>query len=406
MIRSFTGTNGMDQDEIKRILYFWQDCSEKGKEESMNKREFLRYGVLGSGALITGMAYPAGLLATPPDKLGKWSREGMYWIETPRGIKCLICPNECTLKENELSTCRNRTISGNKLYTIAYGNPCAVHIDPVEKKPFYHFLPSSTAYSIATAGCNFACLNCQNWTISQVSPRETKNYDLMPERVVEECLKYKCESIAYTYSEPFTFYEYTLNTAKIARERGIRNIMHSAGYINDEPLRNLCRYMDAANIDLKSFSDSIYLKLSGGKLQPVLNTLKVLKEEKVWLEITNLIVPGWTDDLVMIKDMCQWLYENGFQDTPLFFSRFHPMHKLTQLPSTPVALLNAAREIAQQTGLRFVYTGNVPGSEAGNTFCPSCKRLLITRKGYTVVENNITSGKCSYCDESIPGIWN
>jgi pyruvate formate lyase activating enzyme len=383
----------------------------KRANTTLSKREFLKCGLLGTGAILSGVAFPVAanpllaFLPNPSDELWKWSKEGLYYSETPRGIKCLICPNECTLKENELSTCHNRINIGNKLYTIAYGNPCAVNIDPVEKKPFYHFLPSSNAFSIATAGCNFACLNCQNWTISQVSPKETQNYDLMPARVVEECLKNQCESIAYTYSEPITFYEYTIDTAKIAREKGLRNILHSAGYINEEPLRNLCKYIDAANIDLKSFKESLYLKLSAGKLQPVLNTLKVLKEEGVWLEITNLLVPGWTDDLEMVKEMCTWLHDNGFDDTPIFFSRFQPLYKLTQLPATPLATIVRAREIALQSGLKYVYSGNVPGSESENTDCPKCKKALILRKGYTVLENKLNNGNCTFCGEKIPGVW-
>jgi pyruvate formate lyase activating enzyme len=383
----------------------------KREKTTYSKREFLKCGLLGTGAILSGIGNPLSanpvsiFTDIPEDKLWKWSKEGLYYSETPRGVKCLICPNECTLKENEVSTCHNRINVGNKIYTIAYGNPCAVNIDPVEKKPFYHFLPSSRAFSIATAGCNFACLNCQNWTISQVSPRETQNFDLMPARVVEECLKNKCESIAYTYSEPITFYEYTIDTAKIAREKGLKNILHSAGYINEEPLRNLCKYIDAANIDLKSFRESIYLKLSAGKLQPVLNTLKVLKEEGVWLEITNLVVPGWTDDLVMIKEMCAWLHNNGFDDTPVFFSRFQPLYKLTQLPVTPIATIEKAREIAMKEGLKYVYSGNVPGTESENTYCPKCKKAIVLRKGYTVLENNLDNGNCKYCREKIPGVW-
>lgn len=330
----------------------------------------------------------------------------MYYEVTPRGVKCMICPNECTLKLDELSDCHNRINKENTLHTMAYGNPCAIHIDPIEKKPLYHFLPGSRVFSIATAGCNLACLNCQNWTISQVSPTETRNYDLMPDRVVAETLGNKCQSIAYTYSEPITFYEYTLDSSRVAHEQGIRNVMVSAGYINEEPLRNLAPHIDAANIDLKSFKESIYLKLNAGKLQPVLDTLRILLEEKVWLEITNLVVPNWTDDFDMIREMCEWLYANGFQDCPLHFSRFHPMYKLTQLPPTPVATLEKAREIALQSGIRFVYIGNVPGTKASNTVCPACKRNLVERRGYTIVSNKITEGKCSYCNEPIPGTWN
>jgi pyruvate formate lyase activating enzyme len=280
-----------------------------------------------------------------------------------------------------------------------------VNIDPVEKKPLLHFLPSSSAFSIATAGCNLACLNCQNWTISQSSPLDTENYELMPQAVVDEAVRNKCKSIAYTYSEPITFFEYTYDTCRIARTRGIRNILVSAGYINDGPLREFAKNFDAANIDLKSFSEQTYLKLNGGSLKTVLNTLLVLKEMNVWLEITNLVVPEWTDDLKMITQMCTWLKANGFENYPLHFSRFHPQYKLTRLPATPVSVLEKARDIAINAGLKFVYMGNVSGTEASDTFCPKCKKLIVERKGFTVISNNIKIGKCGFCGEKIPGAW-
>jgi pyruvate formate lyase activating enzyme len=363
----------------------------------MDKRTFLRTGILGSGCLLClpGERALAGLLAGPTDNdMSKWTREALFYSETPRGVKCLICPNECTLKPGELSDCHNRTNKDGKLYTIAYGNPCAIHIDPIEKKPLNHFLPTSSSFSIATAGCNLACLNCQNWEISQTSPRETRNYDLMPEAVVEQAIKNNCLSISYTYSEPNTFFEYTCDSAKIAREQGIRNVLVSAGYINPDPLRHMLTNVDAANIDLKSFSEEIYLKLNAGKLQPVLDALKIYVEEGVWLEITNLVVPGWTDDLDMIARMCDWLSKNGFRDVPLHFSRFHPTYKLTELPPTPVGTLEKAREI-----------GNVPGHEASNTYCPECGKIVVERKGFQVTTNNLLKGKCKACGTAIPGVW-
>ncbi|MCG8700445.1 MAG: AmmeMemoRadiSam system radical SAM enzyme, partial [Bacteroidales bacterium] len=253
----------------------------------MKKRDFIKTCFCGLGGIAAGgsaHAFSSSQSAT----IDKWSREGMFAVETPRGVKCMICPNECTLKPREISDCRNRMNHNGKLYTIAYGNPCAVHVDPIEKKPLYHFLPSSKSFSIATAGCNLACLNCQNWSISQKSPRETRNVDLMPEKVVEQAIANNCKSIAYTYSEPITFYEYTFDTSMLAREEGVKNVLVSAGYINELPLRKLAKVIDAANIDLKSFSNEIYLKLNAGTLAPILNTLKILKEEGVWLEITNL----------------------------------------------------------------------------------------------------------------------
>ncbi|MCF8230109.1 MAG: AmmeMemoRadiSam system radical SAM enzyme, partial [Bacteroidales bacterium] len=301
----------------------------------------------------------------------------MYYISTPRGIKCLLCPQACVLKEGEVGDCKTNVNYGEKLYSITYGNPCAVHVDPIEKKPLFHFLPETLAFSIATAGCNLACLNCQNWEISQSSPKETRNYDLFPDQVVKKAKEYQCQSIAYTYSDPVAFYEYTYDTSKLAREEGLKNVLISAGYINEEPLRELCKYADAANIDLKSFSNEIYEMLNAGTLEPILNTLKILKEEGIWLEITNLVVPDWTDDFDMIKKMCAWLAENGFEDTPLHFSRFHPTYKLQKLPPTPRSTLMKARETGFSEGLKYVYVGNIPGTDAENTYCPNCNKLII-----------------------------
>jgi len=266
---------------------------------------------------------------------GKFSRESPYSVVTPKGVKCQICPNHCILREGTDSICRTHIVKDGKLFTTAYGNPCSVHVDPIEKKPLFHFLPASSSFSIATAGCNLACLNCQNWEISQQSPAMMQNVELFPDNVVEDAIKTGCKSIAYTYSEPIAFYEYTLDTAKIARSKGVKNLFISNGYINEKPMRDLARYLDAANIDLKSFSGETYARFNGGSLQPVLNTLKILKEEGVWLEITNLIVPGWTDNMDMIKEMCDWLYKNGYQNQPLHFSRFFPLYKLSSLPFTP-----------------------------------------------------------------------
>ena len=369
----------------------------------MNKREFLKQGLAATGAIACSPLM--GFSGETSEKLWKWSKEGLYWSPTPRGAKCLICPNECIIKEGESGLCHNRINLDGKIYSIAYGNPCAVNIDPIEKKPFNHFLPGTKAFSIGTAGCNLACLNCQNWTISQVSPKETRNYDLMPDQVVAQAIANKCPSIAYTYSEPISFYEYTFDSAKLARQEDIKNVLVTAGYINDEPLRNLLKYIDAARVDLKSFSNDIYLKLSAGALDPVLNTLKTMTGLGVWLEIINLVVPGWTDDLGMIKRMCNWLAENGLSNTPLHFSRFHPDYKLTQLSATPVAVLTQARDIALSAGIKYVYIGNVPGLDAENTFCPKCHEVVIERKGFSILQKNLEKGACKKCGEKIPGIW-
>ena len=378
----------------------------------MNKRDFIKAGIMiGCAACLQRrnrlLAFGSSLSPEPhdPTDLWKWSHEAYHYTVTPRGVQCTNCPNGCTLKRKETSKCRNRINIGDKLYSMSYGDPCAVHFDPIEKKPLLHFLPSSMAYSIATAGCNLACLNCQNWEISQKSPKETVNFDLMPARVVEECIKNNCESIAYTYSEPTTFYEYVYDTAQIARSKGIKNVYKSNGYINEKPLRQLSKYLDAANIDLKGFSESTYLKLNSGKLAPVLRTLQVLKEVGVWLEITNLVIPSWTDDLTLIRQMCEWLVNNKLDTCPLHFSRFTPMYKLTQLPATPASVLQQARAIALKSGMKYVYVGNIPGTDMENTICPKCKKTVVERMGFRVVQNSIRNSKCGFCGNHIDGVW-
>ena len=373
----------------------------------MTKRRFLKTALLGAGGISCFGNFALSNESSDHIKgfPAKWTKEALFYEKTPRGVQCQICPNECNIREGETGDCRNRINHNGILYTIAYGDPCVVNVDPVEKKPLLHFLPESKCFSIATAGCNLACLNCQNWTISQKSPMETENIDLPPEKVVSSCIQSGCLSVAYTYSEPITYYEYTYDTSVIAHQQGIRNILVSAGYINPEPLRKLCKVIDAANIDLKSFSNEIYLKLNGGKLHPVLNTLKTLKDEGVWLEITNLVIPSWNDDPDMVKRMCNWLYENGFEDTPLHFSRFFPMYKLLQLPPTPVNVLKNAREIAIKEGLKYVYVGNVPELDMENTICPKCHKVVIKRRGYRIMENHIKDGKCEFCGGEIAGVW-
>jgi pyruvate formate lyase activating enzyme len=228
----------------------------------------------------------------------------------------------------------------------------------------------------------------------------------MPDAVVAEVIKAGCPSIAYTYTDPVAYYEYTLDTATLARQKGIKNLMVSAGYINPDPLHRLAKYLDAARIDLKSFSDEIYEMLNAGTLQPVLDSIKILRDEGVWVEIINLVIPTWTDDLDMIKQMCDWLVENQLNMYPLHFSRFQPQHKLLTLPETPVATLEKARQIALDAGIKYVYIGNVPGHMAENTYCPNCKKMIVERKGFTILQNHIANSSCSYCQEKIDGVWN
>ncbi|MCM8808065.1 MAG: AmmeMemoRadiSam system radical SAM enzyme [Candidatus Omnitrophica bacterium] len=333
-------------------------------------------------------------------------KESLYYKKLNNDlVQCLLCPKTCIISPSKYGFCRARKNIKGKLYSMGYSNPCAVHIDPIEKKPFFHVLPGTKTFSIASAGCSLKCKFCQNWEISQYSPEETKNIYLPPEKVVELAVKYKCPSIAYTYSEPVNFYEYMLDTAKIAKKKGIKNIVHTAGFINPKPLEELCQYLHAVNVDLKSFNSNFYRNICEGELDVVLNTLKILKKNKIWIEITNLIIPNYNDNPEEIKKMCIWIKENLGDGIPIHFSRFYPMYLMIHVPSTPVETLEMAVKIAKSTGLKYVYVGNVPGSEYENTYCPKCGKLLIKRIGFSVIENNIINGKCKFCQEKIDGIW-
>jgi pyruvate formate lyase activating enzyme len=319
-------------------------------------------------------------------------------------VQCELCPNGCLLEPGQHSKCRARLNKDGTLFSLVYGKPCAVHVDPIEKKPFFHFLPGTTAFSIATAGCVLSCKFCQNWQISQASPGDTDTYDLPPAKVVSSALVHKCRSITYTYTEPTVFYEYMYDTAVMAKKQGIRNTMHSCGYINEKPLRTLSKYMDAADIDLKGFTEDFYSRVCNGSLKPVLNSLVVLKEEGVWLEITNLVIPTLNDDLKKIREMCSWIVRNLGADIPIHFSRFFPHYKLTNLPPTPVETLEGARKSAMDAGMKYVYIGNIR-HEGESTFCPKCRKVLIERMGYFVKQNQVVAGKCNFCGTPIAGVW-
>ena len=320
-------------------------------------------------------------------------------------IQCQLCPRECIVSGGGRGFCGVRENRDGKYYSLVYGNPCAVHVDPVEKKPFYHLLPASTSFSIATAGCNFHCKFCQNWEISQVAPDETYNFEMPPDQVVELAKKAGSRSLAYTYVEPTIFFEYMLDTARLAKKEGILNVYHSNGFINPGPLKDLCKVLAAANVDLKGFTEEYYSSMSQGRLSPVLRTLKTLKSEGVHLEITNLVIPTQNDNPETVQKMCTWIKNELGADTPIHFSRFYPLYKLRNLPPTPVTTLERNRKIAMDTGLEYAYIGNVPGHEGERTYCPQCKKLLIFRQGYTIGEINLNKGKCKFCGKPISGIW-
>lgn len=319
-------------------------------------------------------------------------------------VHCELCPTECVLENHQVGGCRTRINKDGVLYSLVYGKPCAVHVDPIEKKPFYHFLPATRAFSIATAGCVLACKFCQNWQISQASPEEVDHHDLPPADVVRLAIANDCRSITYTYTEPTVFYEYMMDTAVLARSAGVRNTMHSCGYINERPLRRLAKHLDAADIDLKAFSEEFYSRICGGRLKPVLDSLVVLRQEKVWLEITNLVIPTLNDDSRKIAEMCRWVVKELGPDVPIHFSRFFPYYKLKDLPPTPVETLKDAQKAAQDAGVRYAYVGNIRGI-GENTICHRCRKLIIEREGYVVRQVDMAKGTCRSCGTVIPGVW-
>jgi len=286
--------------------------------------------------------------------------EALYYNKLEDNIvKCVLCPHNCVLGNGIYGICKSRKNLDGILMATSYGNLCSIGIDPIEKKPLAMFMPGTKTYSISSAGCNFRCLQCQNDGISQFKPIERTHFIMSPLNVVDEALNNGCESISYTYTEPTTFYEFMYDTAKNAANRGLKNVMVSNGYINEKPLEDLCEFIDAFNIDLKYWSDSIYKKVSKGSLNPVLNTLKIIKKNDSWLEITNLIIPGINDSMDMIKDMCSWLVDNGFSEYPIHFSRFYPRYKLMETSWTSHDVIFEAREVAKITGMKHIYLGNM-----------------------------------------------
>ncbi len=320
-------------------------------------------------------------------------------------VQCNLCPHRCIIADGERGTCRVRENQGGRLYSMVYGNPCARHVDPIEKKPFYHFLPTVSAFSIATAGCSLRCLYCQNWDISQTTPEETVNADMPPQDVVAYARQQGVPVIAYTYSEPMVFFEYVLDTVRLAQEAGLRNVVISAGFVNPEPLRDLCQVVDAIKIDLKGYDENFYRDVCEAELGPVLEAIRTIYESGTHLEIVNLVVPTLNDSLEQLRALTRWVARDLSPDVPIHFSRFHPDYKLTNLPPTPVETLDQAREIALEEGVHFVYVGNVPGHQGNHTYCPACGETLIVRQGFTVVEYHLSGGECAYCGEPISGVW-
>ncbi len=321
-------------------------------------------------------------------------------------VLCRLCPRECKVGDQERGYCGVRENRHGVYYTLVYNRICAEHVDPIEKKPFFHFFPGTFAYSIATAGCNMNCKYCQNWDISQVRPEQVRNVYRTPGECAGKAKESGARSLCYTYTEPTVFYEYMYDTCTRAKALGLRNVMVSAGFISKEPLLELCSVLDAVKIDLKAFSDTFYKTICRGQRQPVLDTMKAIRKRGLWLEIVYLVVPTLNDSDDEIRTLSRWVLNELGPDVPLHFSRFFPIYLLTQLPPTPVDTLERLHRIARAEGLNYVYIGNVPGHPMESTYCHACAARIIQRSGYNVkIERLEKNGTCGACGTTIPGIW-
>ncbi len=333
-------------------------------------------------------------------------RVGYCHTVHPAGmVQCGLCPRHCVIPDGARGHCGVRHNRAGQLYTLVYGSPCSMNIDPIEKKPFFHFLPTAAAFSIATAGCNLDCLYCQNWQISQAAPEDVRVTAAGPEEIARLASENDCAVVAYTYSEPIVALEYVIDTARAVRAAGLKNVVVTAGFIELEPLAALCQVVDAIKVDLKGFNEGFYRRVCNGELAPVLSAIQFIARQGVHLELVNLVVPTLNDATEDLRRLCDWVVTSVGPDVPLHFSRFSPNYRLLDLPPTPVERLDRAHDIARQAGCRFVYVGNVPGHPANHTYCPACGKVLIEREGFWVVAFEIVDGACRFCGEPIAGIW-
>ena len=366
---------------------------------------------IGIGVIVLGVVISAFVVIKKPGQSDVVNEadlfEASFYTQLENDqVQCGLCPNRCLLAPGQRGLCKVRQNIKGKLYSLVYGKPVSIHVDPIEKKPFYHFLPGSQVYSLATAGCNLECKYCQNWDIAQRLPEDLESIPMTPEEVVQAAMAAKAGVIAFTYNEPTVWYEYMLDIAKLAKEKDLRTVVVSSGFINQEPLKELLPYIDAYKIDLKSFNSETYRTLIRGRLEPVMDTIKTINESGTWLELVHLLVPGYTDDMKEMEEMCQWIKEELGPDVPLHFSRFWPKFKLTNLSPTPEKTVKEAREVCLKVGLNYVYTGNIDDVIGSTTFCPNTQKALLVRQGYLIEKNEIKAeGEAESCNKSIPGVW-
>jgi len=347
------------------------------------------------------------LAASPPaENESRFVVEAKFYEKLPyKKIKCRLCPRECIIDDRERGYCGVRENRGGTYYTLVHSRVCAAHVDPIEKKPLFHFHPGTMAFSVATAGCNVNCKMCQNWEISQVRPEQVRSVYLPPLDLAAQARQSRCASIAYTYSEPMIFYEYMTDAADAGHAQGIKSVVVTGGYVQEDPLKKLCQRVDAVKVDLKAYSEKFYREVVNGELKHVLNTLVTLRKQGMWTEIVYLVVPTLNDSDREFQGLARWIRSELGLDVPLHFSRFHPQYLLKNLPPTSLEALERAKAIADSEGLHYVYIGNVPGHPAESTYCPKCRRVVVEREGYVVKTVQLRNGKCRNCQQVIPGVW-
>ncbi len=358
-------------------------------------------GLLSNGDL--GLAFAGNSM----DELVRSAPRARYWtsLHKDNAVRCFLCPHDCIIGDGERGKCRTRVNVEGGLRSLVYGRPVSIHVDPIEKKPFYHFLPGAEAYSLATAGCPLQCKCCQNWEISQARPEDYQTPYTPPEKIAKSASASKARVIAFTYNEPTVFAEYMIDIARDAKKQGLRSALISCGFVNEAPLAEMCKVLDAIKIDLKGCSEDFYRNVCGAELKPVLAGIKQIAKSRAHLEIVNLVVPTLNDSDKILLELINWVLGEVGPDVPLHFSRFHPAYQMLNLPPTPIATLERARDMAIEKGIHYPYVGNVPSHPGDNTYCPSCKKVLIQRRGFFVTEMNIKSGKCKFCSRKIAGVW-
>jgi pyruvate formate lyase activating enzyme len=372
-------------------------------DRSINRRSFME---LCAACAAVSLIPPQCLSATDAASEARYRQPARFYQKLGgNAVQCQLCPRRCTVSDGSRGYCRARENRGGKYYTLIHSRIVAQHIDPIEKKPFFHFLPGTVAFSVASGGCNVNCKFCQNWEISQAKPEELRSVYYSPQELASGARSSSCPTIAYTYSEPVVWTEYVLDSAEAGHRQGVRSAMVCNGFINQEPLKELCGRLDALKVDLKSYSESYYRDVVRGELKPVLNTITTARKMAHWLEIVYLVVPTLNDSDSEFRNLARWMKAEIGTDVPIHFTRFHPLYLLKNLPPTPVETLERAKAIADAEGLQYAYIGNVPGHSAENTHCPKCRQLLIERAGYTIRQMNMEKGKCKKCGHSVPGVW-